>query len=121
MKWMKVHNSPGLTDKRRYLRAHETPQEKLLWERLRNKKLYGYKFKRQHSVGGYILDFYCCAEKVAIELDGFQHLKLENTRYDHARTEFLQEHNIRVLRFLNQEITTDIQSALDRILTLLQD
>jgi len=119
MKWMKIHNSPKMADKRRDLRIHETPEEKLLWERLRNKQLKNCKFKRQHSVGGYILDFYCCSKRIAIELDGLHHLDADKIRYDMARTELLQTYNIQVLRFMNQQITTDIQSVLDRILNFL--
>jgi very-short-patch-repair endonuclease len=116
---MKIHNAPGLAEKRRNLRLNETHEERLLWVRLRNKQLKNCKFKRQHSVGGYILDFYCCSKRLAIECDGLHHLDPENVRYDHARTEFLQTFNIRVLRFMNHEINTDIQSVVDRILNSL--
>ena len=119
MKWMKIHNSPSMTDKRRYLRIHETPEEKLLWERLWNKQLKNCKFKRQHSVGGYILDFYCCSKRIAIELDGLHHLSPAKMQDDKNRTEFLQNLNIQVIRFMNSEIDTDIGSVINRICTIL--
>ncbi len=119
MKWNKVHNSPAMTCKRRYLRHHETREEEMLWDRLRNKQLMGCKFKRQHSVGGYILDFYCCSKRLAIELDGLQHFEPEGIRYDLARTTYLKSCNIQVLRFMNIEVTSDIQAVVDQILSVL--
>ena len=66
-----------------------------------------------------MLDFYCCSRRLAIELDGLQHLEPQNLRYDIVRTIFLQDHNIQVVRFMNSEIGTDINSVLDRISSLL--
>jgi very-short-patch-repair endonuclease len=119
MKWMKIHNSPSMAGKRKDLRIKETPEEKILWGYLRNQGLKNCKFRRQHSVGGYILDFYCPSRRLAIEVDGMHHLNPEKARYDIARTEFLQTLNIQVLRFMNKEINTNIDSVLDKISTFL--
>ena len=65
-----IHNRPVLKSRRKELRNNSTSAEKLLWGMLQHSNLGGYKFRRQHSVGAYILDFYCPSEKLAVELDG---------------------------------------------------
>ena len=66
----RLNNLPQLKHFRRKLRSHLTPAEAKLWTYLKAKQLDGHRFRRQHSIGGYILDFYCAASKLAIELDG---------------------------------------------------
>ncbi len=100
-----THNHPILKERRVELRINQTPQEILLWAKLRNKQL-GFKFKRQHSIGPYILDFYCPDKKLAVELDGSQHL--ENKEYDQERTNYLLGHEIRTLRFWNNEVNVNM-------------
>jgi len=110
-------SSPELIETCRYLRQHPTPAEDLLWQRLRNKQLNGLKFRRQHPVMGFILDFYCPQLRLGIELYGAVH-KDENSReYDLARTRILAENGIRVLRFWNAEVLCHIDSVLLRIRT----
>ena len=75
----------------------------------------GKKFRRQHSVGFYILDFYCPAERLCIELDGAEHFTGSGMAYDEERTLFLKSLNIRVLRFENKEVFEALNSVLDRI------
>ena len=104
---------------RRELRNKPTPAEQLLWNELKWKKLKGYKFRRQHSVGNYILDFYCAEYMLAIELDGAHHLEKEEVIYDNARTEFLNELNIKVIRFRNFEVENDIRRVLEDILKVI--
>ena len=96
-----MHNLKDLKDRRRNLRNFATSAEIHLWKYLRGKQLQGRKFRRQHSVGRYILDFYCPSERLAIELDGIHHLEPVIRRYDDARTGFLMDQGIRVLRFPN--------------------
>ncbi len=110
------NKSKNLT-KRILLRRAQTPQEEILWGKLRNNQL-GHKFKRQYSVGPYVLDFYCPIQKLAIELDGSQHL--ENKEYDAERTEYLSVFNIKVVRFWNNEINTNLEGVLLKIQTELQ-
>ena len=114
------YNRSGAKDKRRTLRQTETAPEALLWQRLRNGRLEGLKFRRQHSVGVYILDFYCPACHLAIELDGESHASSEAQEYDAERTEFLSLLNIRVLRFANALVYKDIDSIVRAILTAAQ-
>ncbi|MCX6753067.1 MAG: endonuclease domain-containing protein [Candidatus Nomurabacteria bacterium] len=98
--------------KARYLRKEETKAEKILWEEIRNNKL-GIKFRRQHPIDRFIIDFYVPKIKLAIELDGEIHK--ENKEYDKMRTEYLNSKNIKVLRFWNSEIETDLKKVLDKI------
>ena len=72
-----IHNVKSLFERRKELRNNSTPQEILLWSKLKHSQV-GFKFRRQHSIGGYIVDFYCPAKKLIIELDGKHHLKKEN-------------------------------------------
>jgi len=99
----------------RELRQVETEPEKTLWELLRNKKLNGLKFRRQHPLGNYIADFYCHEKKLVIELDGAIHDTKENIDYDKRRTQQLNEEGIIVVRFRNEEVMTDIEAVIKKI------
>lgn len=96
------------------LRKNETRTEKILWTHLSNKKL-GVKFRRQHPVSQFIVDFYCHELKLVIEIDGKIHLRKENIEYDKMRTQLLNYHNLQVLRFSNEEVLKDIQEVINRI------
>lgn len=102
----------SLLVKSRYLRREKTKAEKILWEKLRNRNLH-IKFRRQHSIDKFILDFYAPKIKLAIELDGLIHK--ENKEYDKNRTEYLQSKNIQVLRFWNSEIKNTPEGVIDKI------
>ena len=80
-----LNNHPELKTFRRELRSHLTPAEARMWTYLKNKQLDGRRFRRQHSIGGYILDFYCPSEQLAIELDGKPHFYAEAIEYDRER------------------------------------
>ena len=98
----------------REFRQMLTPAEKLLWNRLRNRQLSGFKFRRQHPTDSYILDFYCPEKHLAIEIDGDSHE--ERLRYDQIRTEFLKKYGYKVIRFSNHQVHFEINSVLDEIL-----
>ena len=83
---------------------------------LQHSNLGGYKFRRQHSVGGYILDFYCPAECLAVELDGDSHFSPEAIEYDRERTLYLNALNIHVLRFLNTDVYNNLNVVCEQIL-----
>ena len=104
-------------DKRRVLRQDETAAETLVWDRLRDRRLNGLKFRRQYSIGVYVLDFYCPACCLAIEVDGESHAPQEAQEYDAERTKFLSTLGIRVLRFPNIAVYQDIRSVIREILT----
>ncbi|MEK7187102.1 MAG: endonuclease domain-containing protein [Patescibacteria group bacterium] len=108
----RVNNKPELRDRRIELRRNQTPEEKYLWLNLRKHNI-GARFKRQHSIGPYILDFYCPEYKLAIEIDGAQHK--ENREYDKERTMFLREQGIREVRFWNKQVNDSMKVILNRI------
>lgn len=109
-----LHNKEILKDRRRELRRNETKEEKILWSKVRGGKL-GVKFKRQHSIGGYILDFYCPEYKLIIELDGGVHNKVEAREYDKIRDTYFRELGYRTIRFLNSEVENKIEKVLIKI------
>ena len=90
-----------------------TPAETALWERLKNKQLYGLKFRRQHPLHHFILDFYCHAHKLVIEVDGGIHQ--QQSDYDEARTEWLTQRDFKVIRFTNEEVLKNIEAVLQTI------
>ncbi len=112
-----LHNDPKLKYRRKELRKNQTEEESFLWANLRRKKL-GYKFSRQYSCGPYIIDFYCVENKLAIELDGGQHLN--NKDYDKERDDFLKYKGITVLRFWNNELNVSIDNVLNKIINILE-
>jgi very-short-patch-repair endonuclease len=111
-----LHNRPFLKSRRKELRNNATPAEKLLWSMLQHSNLDGYKFRRQHSVGPYILDFYCPSERLAVELDGDSHFTDDAIEYDNERTAYLNGMGIRVIRFLNTDIFNNLHVTCERIL-----
>lgn len=111
-----IHNKSDLKSRRKTLRNEATPAEQQLWRTLQHSQLHGYKFRRQHSVGYYIVDFYCPSERLVVELDGESHFSDEAIEYDRERTAFLNSLNIRVLRFLNTDVFNHLESVCERII-----
>ena len=103
----------------RQLRSEQTEVEQQLWRALRNRRLQGVKFRRQHPVPPYVLDFYCHAAKLAIELDGSQHIEQET--YDQQRTAFLNQQGIHVLRFWNQDVLKHQEAVMETIWKTLRE
>jgi very-short-patch-repair endonuclease len=110
-----VNNKKSLKTFRRHLQRNLAPAEAKLWTYLQNSKLDNRKFRRQHSVDDYILDFYCPSERLAIELDGEAHNNPTWAEYDHERDLFLQYYGIRVLRFENKVVFEALDYLLDRV------
>ena len=104
----------------RLLRKYQTEMESHLWQYLRDRRLGGYKFRRQHPVCGYILDFYCPEKKVAVELDGGQHDLDEQMEYDQIRTNILESVGIKVLRYWDNAVLQNPDGVLDDILEELE-
>ncbi len=109
-----------LKDLSRENRKNKTEAEDILWQVLRNNQL-GYKVRRQHVVDGFIIDFAYLNQKVLIEVDGGYHDEEEQQQYDAARTELLEAKGYTVLRFANDEVTTNINSVIARIKTVLDE
>jgi very-short-patch-repair endonuclease len=112
-----INNIKKLFYRRKDLRNNSTPQEILLWLKLKNSQL-GFKFRRQHSIGGYIADFYCPTKKLVIEIDGSQHFV--NQEYDENRSKYLEGLGIKVIRFWNNEINVNIDAVVDKIMSELK-
>ena len=91
------------------LRKNMTPAEKKLWAYLRRSQL-GFRFRRQHAIGNFIIDFCCIKKKLIVELDGSQHLDMQE--YDEDRTEHLQSRGYRVIRFWNNDVMNDIDGVI---------
>jgi len=98
------HANPSTYEIARILRKQQTEAEELLWQLLRNRRVGGLKFRRQHPFENYVLDFYCHEVKMVVEADGSIHNEPEVVQYDNARTTRLSEAGIVVLRFTNEEI-----------------
>jgi len=97
----------------RSLRRQSTRAEEILWERLRGSRFHGAKFKRQVPFDRYVVDFYCHAAKLAVEIHGKQHDWF--AEYDRGRSEVLQRLGVQVFRFSNEEVCGDLDSVLERI------
>ena len=97
------------------LRRDATDVEKKLWQRLRNRQMQGFKFRRQHPLPPFILDFACEEEKLGIELDGGQHNEAENIARDAARSALLATSGWRIMRFWNNEVNENIEGVLQVI------
>ena len=103
-------------NQRRDLRNHATSAEAVLWRYLKGSQVGGYKFRRQHGIGPYILDFYCPALQLCIELDGEVHNHYGEYLHDEARTRYLNENGIHVLRFENILVWQNVEGIIQEIL-----
>jgi very-short-patch-repair endonuclease len=111
-------NTPVTVNAAYLLRKEMTDAEKRLWSLLRNRQVDGLRFRTQHPVGPYILDFYCPAAKLAVEVDGMVHDKQQEQ--DLARTEHLSKFGYRVVRCTNQEVLIEPNVVIERIRQALQ-
>src|SRR5215471_2992078 len=117
----RIHNSKASITRRRELRNNLTPAEALLWTNLKNSSLDGKKFRRQHGIGPYIVDFYCPECRVIIELDGAGHYDVMAPERDALRTLFLESLGMRVIRFENCEVMENLEVVLDVIRAALKE
>jgi len=101
------------------LRRELTPAERKLWAYLRGNKLNGVNFRRQHAIGDFIIDFISIKKKLAIELDGSQHLEQEE--YDIERTKYLKSQGYKIVRFWNNQVMNDIEGVIRAIELALYD
>ncbi len=116
MRNKKVHTSKILQPIRKELRKNLTPAEAFLWNHLKSRKLEGRRFTKQHSIGNYIVDFYCASEKLIIELDGEVHNNETAAEYDLKRTQYLNALGYNVLRFENKMVFDFLPSVLQEII-----
>jgi len=111
----RIHNNKEILQLRRSLRKRLTPAEAFLWKVLKTKQLAGRKFVKQHSIGSYIVDFYCAFENLIIELDGEGHQSPTAQEYDIKRTNYLNGLGYKVLRFENRMVFDNLTSVLTEI------
>ena len=117
-----TNNAADKKTLRRQLRSNSTPAERALWQILRKKQVEGLVFRRQYSIANYILDFYCPALHLAIELDGDYHNHGAAIDYDYHRNEYLQQnHGIKTLRFENKIVFEDPEAIIHSIQQELED
>ena len=110
-----LHSLKILEQKRQALRKRATPAEKFLWKHLKTRQVENMKFRRQHSVRFFILDFYCIKYNLCIELDGAYHFFPEQQEYDRLRTKYLESKFITVLRYENKYVFDNLESVLKDI------
>ncbi len=106
---MKTHIS-------RVLRKNQTPWEGRLWRALRNRQVYGLKFRRQYKIGRYIVDFCCIKKKLVIELDGGHHNEQRQMIIDQDRQQYLERQEFTVLRFWNNDVDENLEGVVQKIL-----
>jgi len=100
----------------RRLRRDMTPAERTLWRVLRNRNLEGYKFRRQHPIEKYIVDFYCAEASLVIEIDGDIHSNPEKSKQDKIRSEYLEGKGYRVLRYTNEEVLERLEDVVEMLI-----
>ncbi|MBF8248808.1 MAG: hypothetical protein HW374_1608 [Bacteroidetes bacterium] len=116
-----IYHNKKLKYTARTLRKNMTETEILLWSRVRRKQLLGFQFYRQRPHGNYIVDFYCPAAKLIIEIDGRQHYEEKGLRSDKVRDEYFSKFGFRVMRFSTSEVFEDIDSIEDEIYQTLEE
>lgn len=97
------------------LRHRMTQAEILMWDQLKNKQFKGYKFRRQHPIHYFIVDFYCHALKLVVEIDGKYHESEEQKKEDLNRTELLQFQGLKIIRFSNEEVMSDMDLVIKKL------
>jgi very-short-patch-repair endonuclease len=112
---MTIFNRKSKEDFRKDLRNSLTPAEAFLWKSLQRRQVLGKKFRRQESIGRYIVDFYCAECAIVVELDGAGHYGLNDPSYDVKRAEYLESLGLRVIRFENRYVFEDLEGVLKTI------
>jgi very-short-patch-repair endonuclease len=111
-----LHYKKELKQRSRDLRKNTTDAERKLWSVIRMKQIHGLQFYRQKPIGNYIVDFYCPAAKLVIEVDGGQHYESGAVQYDRIREDFLKSQGLRVIRFTNLDVLKNIEGVVSKIL-----
>ena len=105
----KLYNLQSLKQRRRYLRKNQTFPETLVWNVIRSRQINGFKFKRQYSIGSFIVDFFCPELRLAIEIDGDTHYQAGATQKDQEREHYLKSFGVKFLRFTNYQFRSLFQ------------
>lgn len=105
-----------MTKRRQQLRRQAPPAEAILWQHLKHRRLAGCKFRRQYSIGRYVVDFYCPEKRLVIEVDGPSHFMSDAVReYDTQRQEYIESHGMTVFRCTNYDVYQNIHGVIDTI------
>ena len=112
-----IYNNSLFKERRRALRANPTDAEQVVWAHIRNRQIEQCRFRRQYSVGPYILDFYCPTIRLAIELDGKQHEEQESALYDSEREKYLMDLDIKTIRYQNGDVMKNTKNVIENIRT----
>jgi very-short-patch-repair endonuclease len=113
---MRIYNKLETKEFRKSLRKNLTPQERKLWNVVRNRKILNLKFFRQYGIGRFTADFYCPEIRLAIEADGGQHNAKQGSASDSKRTQYFESLKIKILRFWNNEIDSNLEGVHQKIL-----
>ena len=116
-----IYNTKSKEKQRKELRNSSTAAEAVLWKHLQRRQMLDKKFRRQFSVGPYIVDFYCPEYRVVIELDGAPHFSFLANEYETRRTKYLEEAGLRVIRFENRVVYNNLEFVLETIRGVLTD
>ncbi len=116
---MAKRSRPGAVQRARTLRQNPTPGERALWHALDNRQLGGYKFRRQHPIGCYVVDFYCAERRLVVEVDGRSHHR--RLHADHERTQRLEAEGYRVMRVLERDVQGNTAAILQAILNACEE
>jgi len=113
-------NKKELKGLRQNLRNNMPPAERILWSQLKGGQLDKYKFRRQHSIDEFVLDFYCPQAGLAIEIDGDSHYETDKPKYDLERSRKIESHGIKIIRFTNTEVYDSLDGVIDQIIKQLK-
>jgi len=116
-----THSPRSLIGASRELRKRDTDAEFALWSMLRNRQLLGLKFRRQHQIGSFIVDFCCLELKLVVELDGARHFEETFQIYDASRTEKLQAMGMTVVRFENEQVLLNMKIVRGQMLRVIRE
>ena len=106
---------PEIFEKAATLRNNMTAAEKILWNKLKDRNLFPFKFRRQHPIDIFVVDFYCHNAKLVVELDGKYHLKKDQFDYDSGRSAEIENRGLKIIRFANNDVFDDLDNVVLRI------
>ncbi len=115
-----IYNRFSMLIRRRHLRNSMPRAEVFFWMHLKNRQVLGYKFRRQHSIGYYVLDFYCPKLKLAIEIDGPSHFTSKAIKYDRQRQEYIESFGIKFFRVTNYDIYKNIDGVINKLIFVIK-
>lgn len=116
---LRIYNRYEYNSIRKSLRQNLTKAEIVLWSRLKGKQL-GHKFRRQYGIGPYVVDFFCKELRLAIEVDGPEHLEETWIERDSERQKYIESHFIKVIRFSNDEVLQDTEGVIQRLMEFIK-